>query len=43
VIAESGEMPQEDLIVAIARLLGFAKTGKDLRDRIDAALPGGIA
>jgi hypothetical protein len=39
VIAESGEMPREDLIVATARLLGFAKTGKDLRDRIDGALP----
>jgi hypothetical protein len=41
VIAESGEMPRDDLIVATARILGFAKTGKDLRDRIDAALPGG--
>lgn len=39
VIAESGEMPREDLIVATARLLGFAKTGKELRDRIDRALP----
>lgn len=39
VIAESGEMPREDLIVATARLLGFAKTGKDLRDTIDRALP----
>ena len=38
VIAESGEMPREDLIVATARLLGFAKTGKDLRDRINGAL-----
>lgn len=39
VIAESGEMQRDDLIVATARLLGFAKTGKDLRDRIDSALP----
>jgi hypothetical protein len=39
VIAESEEMQREDLIVATARLLGFAKTGKDLRDRIDGALP----
>ena len=39
VIAESGEMPREDLIVAIARLLGFAKTGKELRDRIERAIP----
>jgi hypothetical protein len=38
VIAESGDMPREDLIIAVARLLGFAKTGKELRDRIDAAL-----
>ncbi|MBM3369000.1 MAG: hypothetical protein FJY43_12125 [Betaproteobacteria bacterium] len=39
VIAESGEMPRVALIIATARLLGFAKTGKDLRDRIDGALP----
>ena len=39
VIAESGEMPREDLIVATARLLGFAKTGKELRDKIDWSLP----
>ncbi|MBC6416406.1 MAG: DUF3320 domain-containing protein [Rhodospirillales bacterium] len=37
-VAESGEMPREELIVAIARILGFAKTGKDLRERIDRAL-----
>jgi hypothetical protein len=39
VILESGEMQREDLIVATARLLGFAKTGKELRDRIDRAIP----
>ena len=39
VIAESGEMPREDLIVATARLMGFAKTGRELRDRIDRAIP----
>ena len=38
VIAESGEMPREDLIVATARLLGFAKTGKELHSKIDSAL-----
>ena len=43
VIAESGEMPREDLIVATARILGFAKTGKDLRDQIDRSLPEGQA
>ena len=39
VIAESGEMPREELIVATARILGFAKTGKDFRDKIDRSLP----
>ncbi|MBO6884207.1 MAG: DUF3320 domain-containing protein [Marivita sp.] len=39
VIAESGEMPREDLIVAIARILGFVKTGKDLKEKIDQSLP----
>jgi hypothetical protein len=38
VIAESGVMPIEGLIVATARLLGFARTGNDLRDRIDGAI-----
>lgn len=38
VIAESGEMPRQDQIVATARLLDFAKTGKELRDRIDRAV-----
>ena len=39
VIAESGEMPREDLIVAIARILVFVKTGKDLKEKIDQSLP----
>jgi hypothetical protein len=43
VIAESGEMPREDLIVATARILGFAKTGKDLKDKIDRSLLEGEA
>jgi hypothetical protein len=39
VVAESGEMERDELIVATARLLGFSKTGKDIRVAIDAALP----
>ncbi|MBC6405270.1 MAG: DUF3320 domain-containing protein [Rhodospirillales bacterium] len=39
VVTESGEMPREDLIVATARILGFAKTGRELREQIDRALP----
>lgn len=39
VIAESGEMPRDDLIVATARILGFAKTGRELHAQIDRALP----
>lgn len=38
VISESGEMPREELIVATARLLGFARVGADLRGAIDVAL-----
>ena len=43
VIAESGKMPREDLFVAAARILGFAKTGKDLKDKIDWSLLEGQA
>lgn len=39
VLAESGEMPRDELIMATARLFGFAKTGKDIRGMIDKALP----
>ena len=38
VVAESGEMPREELIVATARLLGFARVGAELRGVIDGAL-----
>jgi len=38
VVAESGEMPREELIVATARLMGFARVGQELRASIDAAL-----
>jgi len=38
VVAESGDMPREELIGATARLLGFARVGSDLRAWIDAAL-----
>lgn len=37
VVAESGEMPREELIVAVARLLGFSRVGPELRGVIDAA------
>ena len=40
VVAESGETPRDELIVATARLLGFARVGADLRAVIDGALPG---
>lgn len=40
VVAESGEMPREELVVATARLLGFARVGVDLRSVIDAAVTG---
>ena len=36
---ESGRMPRDELITATARLLGFARTGQDVRARIQAALP----
>ena len=38
VVAESGEMPREELIVATARLLGFARVGQDLRGVIDVSI-----
>ena len=38
VVAESGDMPREELIVATARLLGFARVGADLRGVIDNTL-----
>ncbi|NDK37078.1 hypothetical protein [Rhodovulum sulfidophilum] len=38
VVAESGDMPREELIVATARLLGFARVGADLRGVIDGTL-----
>ena len=41
VIAESGEMSREDLVVSIARTLGFAKTGRELQSYIEKALPKG--
>ncbi|MEN8893300.1 MAG: DUF3320 domain-containing protein, partial [Planktotalea arctica] len=43
VLAESGEMPREDLIVSIARLLGFAKTGKELQAQIESVLSERLA
>ena len=39
VVAESGETERDELVVAIARLLGFARVGAELRGVIDAALP----
>jgi hypothetical protein len=33
-VAENGEMSEDDLIVVIARLLGFSRTGQELGDRI---------
>jgi hypothetical protein len=36
--SESGDMPAEDLIRAVARLLGFQRVGSDLAEVIDGAL-----
>lgn len=41
IVAESGETPHDELIVATARLLGFARVGAELRAVIDAALTTG--
>lgn len=38
VVAESGEMPREELIVATARLLGFVRVGAELRGMIEGTL-----
>ena len=38
VLAESGDTSREELVVATARLLGFARVGADLREVIDVAL-----
>lgn len=38
VVAESGETERDELVVATARLLGFARVGAELRGVIDAAL-----
>ena len=38
VVAESGDMPREELIVATARLLGFARVGAELRGVIEGTL-----
>ena len=35
---ESGHVPEDELVVATARLLGFSRTGKDVREQIQAAL-----
>jgi len=39
VVAESGHMDRDELVVAAARLLGFARVGTELRGVIHAALP----
>lgn len=39
VLAESGDVPRDDLIRAVGRLLGFQRVGPDLNDAISAALP----
>ncbi len=38
VVSESGEMHREELIIATARLLGFARVGVELRGVIDGSL-----
>lgn len=38
ILAESGATPKEELIPAVARLLGFARLGAELRGVIAAAL-----
>ena len=38
---ESGQMPEEELVVATARLLGFARTGPDVRNRLFDVLVAG--
>ena len=35
---ESGQMPEEELVIATARLLGFARTGPDVRNRLSSVL-----
>lgn len=35
---ESGEVPQEDLVRAVARLLGFQRVGTELSAAIESAL-----
>ena len=39
VLAESGDVPRDDLIRAVGRLLGYQRVGPDLHDAISAALP----
>ena len=41
VVAESGEMERDELVVATGRLLGFARVGTELRGVIDATLDPG--
>lgn len=41
VVAESGDMPLEELIVATARLLGFSRVGSELRSVINEAFSRG--
>jgi hypothetical protein len=38
VVAESGEMTRDKMIVATARLLGFLRVGPDMRSAINMAL-----
>ncbi|RDC68030.1 hypothetical protein DLJ49_20445 [Rhodovulum sp. 12E13] len=38
ILAESGRMNHDDLVVATARLLGFARTGQDVRTVIGSAI-----
>jgi hypothetical protein len=43
ILAESGRVPRDELITAVARRLGFSRTGQDLRARIAASLPDDAA
>lgn len=41
--AESGEMAQDELVIATARLLGFQRVGTELGQALEAALQSGAA
>jgi hypothetical protein len=42
-VRDNGGIARDEIAVAIARLLGFSRTGPELRGRVDAVVAGLLA